>query len=74
MNKTKISGTLKGSTALIIASQKGHVDIVKALLTAGADLNKEALFGGVYYTALGFAKREDYPEIVKLLIESGAEK
>jgi len=59
---------------LIIASQKGHMDIVKALLKAGADLNKEATFGGVYYTALGFAKREDHSEIVKLLIESGAKK
>ena len=74
MNKTKTSGTLIGSTALIIASQKGHMDIVEALLKAGADLNKEAPFGGVYYTALGFAKKEDYPEIVKLLIESGAKE
>ncbi|CAL8282588.1 unnamed protein product [Merluccius merluccius] len=37
--------TLKGQTALFLAAAKGHVDIVKLLVTAGANMNIKNAWG-----------------------------
>ena len=77
-----------GWTALMLASEKGHIDIVKLLVEEGADVNsvtkfevRSTSYGGIYkdyeptggYTALMAASEYGHTEIVKLLIEGGAD-
>ena len=57
-------------TALTLASQGGHVEIVRLLLEAGADKN---LQDGNGRTALILASEWDHVEIVCLLLEAGAD-
>ncbi len=57
-------------TALILASQKGHTDIVKFLLDKGADVNVKA---GMGFTALTFASFNGHIDIVKILLSKGAD-
>jgi len=60
-----------GSTALIVASQENHTDIVpEMLLKAGADPNLANIQGN---TALMNASFYGNTDIVKILLESGAE-
>ena len=59
-----------GNTALIIASLNGHLDVVQALMSAGADLNVQ---GQHERTALSFASEEGHLEVVKALVTAGAE-
>ena len=47
-----------------MASQQGHIDVVRSLLAAGAD-PRLALHNG--FTALGVAKLSKHPQIVALL-------
>ena len=63
-----VSPNLRGITPLFIASEKGHLDIVKLLIDKGADVHAKDTFGK---TALNLASQR--LEIVKLLIEKGAE-
>ena len=58
-----------GTTPLHIASQHGHVDVVKALIAAGADINKER-DGGI--TPLKRATQNNNPEVADLLRKAGA--
>ena len=61
-------------TALMLASKKGHLDIVKTLVNAGAALNlqsNERGYGG--NTALMYACRHGHLEVVKTLINVGAD-
>ncbi len=53
-------------TALIAASSRGHPEIVKLLIEAGADINVQDEEG---FTALYWAS--NYPDIVELLKEAG---
>ncbi|KAF8462149.1 ankyrin repeat-containing domain protein [Kalaharituber pfeilii] len=62
-------GILDG-TALQGASSNGHIEIVKLLLAAGADVNKQ---NWQKYTPLHLASNYGYLEIVKLLLVAGAE-
>lgn len=55
-------------TALFVASQAGHMDIIRRLLSAGADVNQK-LFRGYATTA---AAREGHHEILGILLKSGA--
>lgn len=59
-----------GSTALINASSEGHLEIVKFLVSKGADLNIKNKYG---YTALMKAANEGHLEVVKFLVKSGAD-
>ena len=57
-------------TALAIASQTGHKEIVKELLTNNADVNVVTNDG---QTPLIIASKKGHFEIVDLLIKMGAE-
>uniref|UniRef100_A0A1X7UXE7 Death domain-containing protein n=1 Tax=Amphimedon queenslandica TaxID=400682 RepID=A0A1X7UXE7_AMPQE len=61
-----------GSPALIIAIEKGNIDIVKLLLEKGADPNVTKDTSG-YNPALIVAIKKDNIYIVKLLLEKGAD-
>lgn len=59
--------------ALALASQFGHVEIVRLLLDAGEDPNRYNPVGGHSHTTpLHQAAGEGYDELVQLLIERGA--
>jgi ankyrin repeat protein len=58
-----------GKTALMEASLRGHVDLVKVLLKAGAEVNAKDDYGD---TALMFASGKGNDDIVKLLLGAGA--
>ena len=36
-----------GETALVIASYKGHLEVVRILVESGADLNNQNTFGNI---------------------------
>lgn len=56
-------------TALIIASIIGHTDVIKLLISRGADLDITTKVGS---TALSFASNLLHSDIVELLINAGA--
>jgi len=71
-------------TALMWASAEGHLEVVKALLAAGADPNLKAHVSTITershadhpsggFTALMFAVRNGYDDIAKALIDGGAD-
>ncbi|MGH7856648.1 MAG: ankyrin repeat domain-containing protein, partial [Candidatus Binatia bacterium] len=60
----------EGWTALTYASAGGHADVVRALLAAGADVNRG---GGLGETALLVAAGRGDDEVTRLLIEAGAD-
>jgi hypothetical protein len=53
-----------GPTALMLAAEKGHTEIVKLLLKAGADPSIKNVWG---QTALQIAQQKDYKEIIQLI-------
>ena len=59
------------TTPLKMASEKGHLELVKILLKHGADINLTT--GDYGYTALMFASKYDHRKIVKILLENGAD-
>ncbi|KOO30698.1 ankyrin repeat [Chrysochromulina tobinii] len=58
------------TTAVMLASRRGHVEIVAALLRAGADVG---LKSRSMSCALSMAAEEGYTDVVDILIEAGAE-
>ena len=58
-----------GTTSLMIASGKGHLKIVRILLSAKASVHKTKTDGS---SALYIGSQEGFGEVVKALIESGA--
>lgn len=63
-------GMKRGQTALMFASYYNHTDLVRLLLTNGADVSAD--FEGD--TALSWAKQKGHTEIADLLIAAGATK
>ncbi len=59
----------EGETALHVASSKGHLNSVQALIAAGADVNAVAANGE---TALFGAAFKGHLEVARALIEAGA--
>ena len=57
----------RGTTALMVASRAGHVDTVRVLLDAGANL------GGNYngHTALILASTQGHLETARMLLQAG---
>jgi uncharacterized protein len=58
-----------GATALMLASQIGHVGVIQTLLAAKADVNAKAGNGA---TALMLASKYHRQEVATLLKEAGA--
>ncbi|KAI8375999.1 uncharacterized protein BYT42DRAFT_573055 [Radiomyces spectabilis] len=58
-----------GSTALIYAACFGHLDVVRTLLSAGANIDIQDKSG---WTALMWASSNNHSGVVKLLLEHGA--
>lgn len=59
-----------GNTMLITASLRGHLDVVRVLINAEADLN---IMNIDHNTALIAAASEGYSEVVRVLINAGAD-
>ena len=59
-------------TALMDASASGHIDIVKELISAGADVNAKNYITGK--TALIWASDNNNFNIVKILKDAGAKE
>jgi len=64
-----------GSTSLHGAAEGGHGEIVKLLISAGADLHARTvpMLGGGGWTPLHSAARQGHREIVELLIANGSD-
>jgi len=66
-SQTKLEATnAKGETALLIASRKGNIQAVKALLEGGAELNPDG------WTPLHMAAGNGHQDLVRVLINSQA--
>ena len=59
-----------GTTALMIAANKGFTQFVRELISHGADVNAQDLDN---WTALLCATKSGHLEIVEILVENGAE-
>jgi len=67
----------KGMRALPMAAKKGNIEIVEALIAAGADVNYQFLRltsgkGPAIYTVILYAVGEGHTEVVKALLAAGA--
>ena len=60
-----------GHTALITATTLDHVDIVKALITGGADINQRTNDGSTPLITAAFLCRQ---AVVEALLDAGADK
>ena len=55
-----------GESPLIFASEEGHLDVVKYLVSKGADPNKQDARG---YTPIDFAAANGHHDVVEYLFE-----
>src|SRR6266849_7690830 len=66
-----------GATALSYACDRGNLEVVRILLERGAEINvKDTFYGATPLTwaaSPAMARKTQHPEIVKLLLEHGAE-
>ncbi len=60
----------QGWTPLALAAGQNRIEVMKALLQAGADVNAK----NNDWTALMVAVKEGYPEAVNLLLQAGAKE
>jgi len=60
-----------GTTALFKAAERGNADVTKVLLARGADVNVKDTFYRA--TAMSWALQNDHLDVVRLLLEKGAE-
>jgi len=61
----------EGETALMEVARTGHVEAAKILVKAGANVNAKELWGG--QSPLMWAAAQSQPEMIKLLLASGAD-
>ena len=71
MNKITFGGD--DDTPLTTASFFGNVEVVRALLEAGADVNKSSTDNEYSHTPLSWASSEGRVEVVRALLEAGAD-
>jgi ankyrin repeat protein len=57
---------------LYVASQNGHLEVVRLLVEAGADMDMAVNTGGGAVTPLWIARRRDHDDIVEILQRAGA--
>jgi hypothetical protein len=62
--------TRYGATALMFAADKGHIEIVKLLISRGADINAQDTF--YQFRAVDMAMMNNHAPVVTLLLERGA--
>jgi outer membrane protein assembly factor BamB len=62
--------TRYGATALTFAADKGHIDVVKLLISRGADVNAQDTF--YQMRAIDMAMSNDHAAVVTLLLERGS--
>ena len=77
--EVNLKRTTDGTTALWVASFKGHTEVVKLLLRVNADVNAKVSAAkvsaqGKDYTPLSIAKDMGHTEIVQLLEKAGAKE
>ncbi|MDH3424304.1 MAG: ankyrin repeat domain-containing protein, partial [Gemmatimonadota bacterium] len=60
-----------GMTALHLSAEQGHDDVVRELLSAGADLEAGTRIGR--YTALHLASRRGHVDVLRTLLSNGAD-
>ena len=60
-----------GMTGLLWAAERGHEDVARALLAAGAEVDAHTRIGS--YTALHLASRRGHATLARLLLEAGAD-
>jgi ankyrin repeat protein len=60
-----------GTTALFKAAERGNAEVTKVLLARGADVNVKDTFYRA--TAMSWALQNDHLDVVRLLLEKGAE-
>ncbi len=65
----------KPATPLMVATQEGHLEVMRILIRAGADVDYADAFGTPLKRALNptFMDAEKQPAVIRLLIESGAD-
>ena len=64
------SADIGGRTALMIASQEGHVPVVDFLTARGADVNARTMYG---WSSLLAASQYGHTEVVRILLKKGAD-
>ena len=57
----------------MIAAQNGHIEIVRLLIAAHADIHKETCIDRLTVTPLIIAAQNGHTEVVRLLLAEGAE-
>ena len=62
-----------GSTELLVGSAFGYVPLVQKLIDEGHDVNETDKNCSNHKAALHYASSENKPEVVKILIDSGAD-
>ena len=62
-----------GETALIYASQNGHLEIVQCLIENGVNVNANKRTSNCRWTALIYVSNQGFFEIVKILVKNGAD-
>ena len=60
-----------GTTALFKAAERGNAEVAKVLLDRGIDINVKDTF--YHTTAMSWALQNDHYEVVRLLLQKGAE-
>jgi hypothetical protein len=67
----KEKSSIKGCTPLLVACERGHIEVARLLVEAGADKEKSSIKG---CTPLLIACERGRIEVVRLLVEAGADK
>ena len=70
-NDKVIEAVTSGASSLYVASFNGHVEVIKLLLSYGADINDKRSDNGI--SSLFVASENGHVEVVKLLLSHGAD-